>query len=44
MLDYMVLCLKGLGNTIRDIEGNEYIDFLSGASTVCLGYGRSDDE
>ena len=39
---YGVVLESGLGNTIRDIEGNEYIDFLSGASTVCLGYGRSD--
>ena len=33
---------SGFGNKIRDVEGNEYLDFLSGASTVCLGYGRSD--
>ena len=31
---------SGFGNKIRDVEGNEYLDFLSGASTVCLGYGR----
>lgn len=39
---YGVVLESGFGNRIRDIEGNEYIDFLSGASTVCLGYGRSD--
>lgn len=33
---------SGFGNNIRDVEGNQYLDFLSGASTVCLGYGRSD--
>lgn len=39
---YGVVLESGIRNKILDIEGTEYIDFLSGASTVCLGYGRSD--
>ncbi|OGG11738.1 hypothetical protein A2Z00_01400 [Candidatus Gottesmanbacteria bacterium RBG_13_45_10] len=39
---YGVVLESGIGNRICDIEGNEYLDFLSGASTACLGYGRSD--
>lgn len=39
---YNIVLQKGKGNKIYDTEGHKYIDFLSGASTACLGYGRED--
>lgn len=30
------------GNIVQDVEGNEYLDFLSSASSVNVGYGRDD--
>jgi len=33
---------SGKGNYITDVDGNTYLDFLSGASVVTLGYGRED--
>lgn len=30
------------GSVLRDVEGKKYLDFLSAASSVTLGYGRQD--
>jgi len=39
---YGVVLESGSANTICDIDGHTYLDFLSGASAACLGYGRRD--
>lgn len=33
---------RGLGSTVWDIEGNKYIDFLSGYSALSLGHSHPD--
>jgi putrescine---pyruvate transaminase len=38
--DEPVIYVSGNGSTIRDIEGNEYIDGLSGLWNVNVGHGR----
>ncbi|MCD4676499.1 MAG: aspartate aminotransferase family protein [Desulfobacula sp.] len=41
-------CLYGIalnggdGNYVLDVDGNKYLDFLSGAATNTIGYGRRD--
>ena len=37
-----VLCVSGEGIAVRDIDGNEYIDGLSGLWNVNVGHGRSE--
>jgi 4-aminobutyrate aminotransferase len=37
------ICLKSArGVYLTDVDGNTFLDFLSGASTVSVGYGRKD--
>ena len=33
---------SGEGSTIRDVDGNEYVDFVSGLLAVNLGYNDPD--
>lgn len=37
-----VICVSGRGITVRDIDGKEYIDGLSGLWNVNVGHGRSE--
>ena len=37
-----LICVSGSGIRIRDIEGNEYIDGLSGLWNVNIGHGRAE--
>ncbi len=39
---YGVCLYGGKGAMLQDIDGNEYIDFLSGASVVNLGYANTE--
>ena len=39
---YGIILSKGKGALISDIDGNVFLDFLSGASVVNVGYGRED--
>jgi 4-aminobutyrate aminotransferase len=39
---YGIALQKGYGNHVIDVDGNRYIDFLSGASSNTIGYGRKD--
>jgi putrescine---pyruvate transaminase len=37
-----VICVSGEGITVRDVEGKEYIDGLSGLWNVNVGHGRAE--
>ena len=37
-----VALTSGKGIYVTDADNNTYLDFLGGASAVCLGYGRED--
>lgn len=39
---YAIVMEKGQGAYLTDADGNTFLDFLSGASNVILGYGRQD--
>lgn len=39
---YGITLHKGDGNFIIDVDGNKYLDFLSGAASNTIGYGRRD--
>jgi 4-aminobutyrate aminotransferase len=39
---YGIVMSKGQGCYLTDIDGNTYLDFISGASNVILGYGRTE--
>jgi 4-aminobutyrate aminotransferase-like enzyme len=37
---YNIVVKSALGSRIQDVEGRWYLDFLSSASSVALGYGN----
>src|ERR1700758_1078625 len=37
-----VICVSGQGIIVRDVEGKEYIDGLSGLWNVNIGHGRAE--
>ena len=39
---YGIVQESARGNVITDVEGKEYLDFFSAASSVTVGYGRED--
>ncbi|VVB94313.1 [LysW]-aminoadipate semialdehyde/glutamate semialdehyde transaminase [uncultured archaeon] len=39
---YGIALQSGDGNHITDVDGNRYLDFLSGAASNTIGYGRRD--
>jgi 4-aminobutyrate aminotransferase-like enzyme len=39
---YGIAFQSGDGNHIIDTDGNRYLDFLSGAASNTIGYGRGD--
>ncbi|HEY9247260.1 MAG TPA: aminotransferase class III-fold pyridoxal phosphate-dependent enzyme [Candidatus Methanoperedens sp.] len=39
---YGIALHSGDGNHITDVDGNRYLDFLSGAASNTVGYGRKD--
>ncbi len=39
---YGVTLEEGNGNYVIDVDGNKYLDFLSGAASNSIGYGRKD--
>lgn len=39
---YGIALHSGEGNHVTDVDGNRYLDFLSGASSNTIGYGRKD--
>ena len=39
---YGIALHAGNGNSVIDVDGNKYLDFLSGAATNTIGYGRKD--
>lgn len=39
---YGIVLESAKGNVVKDIEGKSYLDFLSSASSVTVGYGRKD--
>jgi 4-aminobutyrate aminotransferase len=39
---YGVALEEGNGNYVIDVDGNKYLDFLSGAASNSIGYGRKD--
>jgi len=39
---YGIALQNGDGNHIIDADGNRYLDFLSGAASNTIGYGRKD--
>lgn len=41
-LDDPVICVSGSGIVVRDVEGKEYIDGLSGLWNVAVGHGRAE--
>jgi 4-aminobutyrate aminotransferase len=39
---YGITLHEGIGNCVIDVDGNKYLDLLSGAASNTIGYGRED--